>query len=240
MWLASLRRILRAFAAFSSSREVESGLPACSYPIGYAQSLNYIAGLLLLVFARCYRTFPESETATVLLIGYFEQEDLALLPADAISRIERLVFATMCCMVDKLMPIGMYNDPDLAGGLLEQDVFWDGLLDGRAGQLGLSPYRTWWLAMEKGVVRKRIFSRKKGELEPFPGSLKIVTFAWMLTMFVDSMPVEVISFANSSARSPLTQTMDRLLFVFGTLFFTKAFTLCTWSSWLCSKSINLT
>lgn len=192
-WLSSLRRILRTFAAYSlPNKTTWKQRPHCMYNVGYAQSLNYVAGLLLIIFARSHRNFPETDSAKILLYGYFEDDDFVRLLPDQLFAIERRVFSILCILVDKLLPVGLYQDPDLAGALLEQEVFWQGIIEKDAVEHRLGKFLSWWLMLERGQVFSRRGRKASNEaVEPFPGPLKMVTFAWMLTLFVGIFPVEV-------------------------------------------------
>jgi len=139
------------------------------YTIGYCQSLNYIAGLLLLIFSDAKDVkFPEQS---------FE--------------VEEKCFWMMIALVDEILPIELYEETQMHGAQIEQDVLWDNLVGENGKKFGLSGVAEWVAYMERG---ENIHNKSKyanwntGGTMP---ALKSITLPWMLTCFVNVLPIEV-------------------------------------------------
>jgi len=171
-YIKALRNILVAFSYYSID-PTQGGATSdkhSKYTIGYCQSLNYIAGLLLLIFADDKEVrFPEQS---------FE--------------VEEKCFWMMITLIDEILPIELYEETQMHGAQIEQDVLWDNLVGENGKKFGLSGVAEWVAYMEKG---QNIHNRSKyanwntGGTMP---ALKSITLPWMLTCFVNVLPIETV------------------------------------------------
>jgi len=171
-YIRSLRNILVAFSYYSidPSQGGAASDRHSKYTIGYCQSLNYIAGLLLIIFADSKNiNFPEQS---------FE--------------VEEKCFWMMIALVDEILPIELYEETQMHGAQIEQDVLWDNLVGENGKKFGLNSVAEWVAYMEKG---ENIHNKSKyanwntGGTMP---ALKSITLPWMLTCFVGVLPIETV------------------------------------------------
>jgi len=140
------------------------------YTIGYCQSLNYIAGLLLIIFADSKDVkFPEQS---------FE--------------VEEKCFWMMIALVDEILPTELYEERQMQGAQIEQDVLWDNLVGENGKKFGLSSVAEWVAYMERGEIihnKSKYAHWNSGASMP---ALKSITLPWMLTCFVNVLPIETV------------------------------------------------
>ncbi|KAI8998250.1 rab-GTPase-TBC domain-containing protein [Gaertneriomyces semiglobifer] len=192
--ILSLRRILVAFAYYtyphpSPPTHVPIHYHAPRYNIGYCQGLNFIAGLLLLVFTSNCELQYEREEHTRL-------------------DVECRVFYMLVTIVENLLPEEMYGD-SLDGVRAMQQVFWSGLVKAQGSKFGIERVAKWVEAMENGGAapsageqpkrKTGIFGRR--HKKPADGtrnsggganstpSLSMITTQWFLTLFVNALPI---------------------------------------------------
>jgi len=161
-YIGSLRNILVAFAYYSIPKS-EKGYGGTSYTIGYCQSLNYIAGLLLLIFSQ------NSEKK-------FKNN---------ISAVEEMCFWVFATLIDKILPTEMYGENGMEGAIIEQELLWNLIIDENGRKFGVKKVAKWKKDMEKknnidGMPNKENLTK-----------LGILTFKWMTTCFVGVLPIEV-------------------------------------------------
>ncbi|KAG4083863.1 RabGAP/TBC [Neocallimastix lanati (nom. inval.)] len=171
-YIRSLRNILVAFSYYSID-PAQGGATSdrhSKYTIGYCQSLNYIAGLLLLIFADSKGVkFPEQS-----------------------FQVEEKCFWMMIALVDEILPIELYEERQMQGAQIEQDVLWDNLVGENGKKYGLNAVAEWVAYMERG---ENIHNKSKyanwntGGTMP---ALKSITLPWMLTCFVGVLPIETV------------------------------------------------
>ncbi|ORX48368.1 RabGAP/TBC [Piromyces finnis] len=171
-YIKALRNILVAFSYYSIDPE-QGGATSdrhSKYTIGYCQSLNYIAGLLLLIFSDAKDVkFPEQS---------FE--------------VEEKCFWMMIALVDEILPIELYEETQMHGAQIEQDVLWDNLVGENGKKFGLSGVAEWVAYMERGenIHNKSKYNNwNSGGTMP---ALKSITLPWMLTCFVNVLPIETV------------------------------------------------
>ena len=164
-YIGSLRNILVAFAYYSLPK-ADNGYGGTSYTIGYCQSLNYIAGLLLLIFSQNNdKLFKTNVTA-----------------------IEEMCFWVFVTLIDKILPREMYGENDMEGAIIEQELLWNLIIDENGRKFGVKKVAKWKKDMEK--------KNNMNGMDGVPDSqnltkLGILTFKWMTTCFVGVLPIEV-------------------------------------------------
>ncbi|KAI9207598.1 uncharacterized protein BJ171DRAFT_278147 [Polychytrium aggregatum] len=180
-YLCSLRRILAAFAYYSWPHpDPARALPhPCSYNIGYCQSLNFIVGMLLLVYG-------EGEP------GYAATTPLS--KNDTRIDVEEKVFWTLVVIVDQLLPKEMYGNT-LEGTRIEQEILWRWILGQRGSKFGVGRVAKWVDHMETSEVPRSPKIRAKDRANMGQGGsgmppLSMVTTQWFMTLFINVLPVE--------------------------------------------------
>ncbi|KAJ3229877.1 hypothetical protein HDU78_008784 [Chytriomyces hyalinus] len=210
----SLRNILVAFAYYSWPHPDESRNPPrqCSYPIGYCQSLNFVAGLILLVFfpnpneprqptSSSAQTSPEthSNSSTTPAI------DLSLhLDDREIEVLEEKAFWMLVAVVENLLPAEMYG-ASLEGAQVAQEVLWTWLLGEKGGKFGVGKVAKWVDTMEQGgdtgngISLRKSRSRRGNRGGGGGGGgnsgmppLSMVTTSWFMTVFINVLPIETV------------------------------------------------
>jgi hypothetical protein len=166
-YIGSLRNILVAFVYYSLPKS-DNGYGGTSYTIGYCQSLNYIAGLLLLIFSQ-------------------NNEDLFKSNATAIEEMCFWVFATL---IGKILPKEMYGENGMEGAIIEQELLWNLIIAENGRKFGVKKVAKWKKDMEK---KNNIMNGLDGvpESENLT-KLGILTFKWMTTCFVGILPIETV------------------------------------------------
>jgi len=170
-YIRSLRNILVAFSYYSIDPSQGGAVSDrhSKYTIGYCQSLNYIAGLLLLIFSDSKEVkFPEDS-----------------------FRVEEKCFWMMIALVDEILPIELYEETQMHGAQIEQDVLWDNLVGENGRKYGLSAVAEWVAYMERGEIihnKSKYSNWNTGGTMP---ALKSITLPWMLTCFIGVLPIEV-------------------------------------------------
>jgi hypothetical protein len=131
IYLSTLRKILVAFAYYSWPHPNPSIMLArrCSYKIGYCQSLNFLVGLLILVF-----TYGDSEFSG-------RSEDVLL---------EEQIFWMLICIIEKLLPDEYYGQ-NLKGIHVEQQILWKHLLATKGSKLASENVNLWLEATSQGM-----------------------------------------------------------------------------------------
>ncbi|OUM65902.1 hypothetical protein PIROE2DRAFT_6970 [Piromyces sp. E2] len=166
-YIGSLRNILVAFVYYSLPKS-DNGYGGTSYTIGYCQSLNYIAGLLLLIFS---------------------QNNEKLFKTDVTS-IEEMCFWVFATLIDKILPREMYGENDMEGAIIEQELLWNLIIDENGRKFGVKKVAKWKKDMEKK-------NNMMNGMDGVPDSqnltkLGILTFKWMTTCFVGILPIETV------------------------------------------------
>ncbi|KAJ3207734.1 hypothetical protein HK099_000206, partial [Clydaea vesicula] len=127
-YIQSLRKILVCFAYYSWPHpNPNRQLPkSCTYQIGYCQSLNFIVGLLLLIYS-----------------------DNTIYETDENCRyeIEKRVFFTLVVIIEELLPKEVYG-VNLEGTQLTQDVLWKWLFNIRGSRFGVEKTAQWIRSLE--------------------------------------------------------------------------------------------
>ncbi|KAJ3290594.1 hypothetical protein HDU79_003122 [Rhizoclosmatium sp. JEL0117] len=169
--LQSLRKILVAFAYYSWPHPDESRNPPkqCSYRIGYCQSLNFVAGLILLVFlpnpllpAADQQTDPSSLLSKPPKPSFFgsgalrSRGDKNATASNSppptqteTEKAEERAFWMLVAVVERLLPPEMYG-ASLEGAQIAQEVLWKWLLGERGGKFGVGKMAKWVDSMESG------------------------------------------------------------------------------------------
>ncbi|KAI8816494.1 uncharacterized protein EV422DRAFT_285515 [Fimicolochytrium jonesii] len=203
-FLLSLRRILVAFAYYSrpqpnSTLSRTQNLRKPKYNIGYCQSLNFLAGFLLLVFADDDFEFETGHDAARLSV-------------------EERVFWMLVVVVEMLMPEEMYG-ATLEGARATQEVLWTHLVGRNGHKYGLEKVEK-WLAVEEAamllspitystaysssspttarnqpftlkILQKRLPAknkRPKHAEQQSTNPLPLLTTSWFLTLFTTTLP----------------------------------------------------
>ncbi|ORX78996.1 RabGAP/TBC [Anaeromyces robustus] len=166
-YIGSLRNILVAFVYYSLPKS-ENGYEGTCYTIGYCQSLNYIAGLLLLIFAQSNeKMFKNNPTS-----------------------IEEMCFWMFATLIDKILPKEMYGVNDMEGAVIEQELLWNLIIDENGRKFGVRKVAKWKKDMEK---KNNIMNGMDDVPETHNlTKLGILTFKWMTTCFVGILPIETV------------------------------------------------
>ncbi|KAJ3107834.1 hypothetical protein HDU97_003182 [Phlyctochytrium planicorne] len=200
-YIRSLRRILVAFAYFSWNHPDETRCPprSCTYKIGYCQSLNFIAGLLLLIDARTSGSGGTSGATPDGGMAFGSGDEETAL------KVEERTFWLLVAIVEKLLPSETYG-ASLEGAQVAQEVLWNWLLGERGVRFGVARVAKWVSSMEladagvappppnsqngavNGVKKKRGKSKTRSSMPP----LSMVTTSWFMTLFVNVLPVETV------------------------------------------------
>ncbi|KAI8925061.1 hypothetical protein BC831DRAFT_283377 [Entophlyctis helioformis] len=190
-YLLALRRVLVCFAYYSWPHPDESRAPSrtCSYNVGYCQSLNFIVGLLLLVFVDAD---PSLRTA-------FESDD-----QDARMDVETRVFWMLVAIVECLLPPETYGNT-LEGSQIQQEILWSWILRKKGAKFGLEACSKWLdqLSSDSPDARRAAYARQTdssmGDLEMLVQTaasrapvLSMVTTPWFMALFVNTMPTETV------------------------------------------------
>ncbi|KAI8622819.1 rab-GTPase-TBC domain-containing protein [Chytriomyces sp. MP71] len=202
----SLRRLLVAFAYYSWPHPDDSRTPPkqCSYRIGYCQSLNFVAGLILLIFLPNPNDPPNVNSplsptsvkssrpasSTVFRNPEEIEEETRLLA-------EERAFWMLVATVERLLPPEMYGS-NLEGAQVAQEVLWKWLLGERGKRFGVGKMADWVETMEGGEptgIRKSR-SRRGGGAGTSSGNgmppLSLVTTSWFMTVFINVLPIETV------------------------------------------------
>ncbi|KAL6636293.1 RabGAP/TBC [Neocallimastix californiae] len=165
-YIGSLRNILVAFVYYSLP-ESDNGYGGTSYTIGYCQSLNYIAGLVLLIFSLNNEQLNKSTT-----------------------ELEETCFWVFAILIGKILPKEMYGENGMEGAIIEQELLWNLIIDENGRKFGVKKVAKWKKEMEKK-------NNMMNGLDNIPESenltkLGILTFKWMTTCFVSVLPIETV------------------------------------------------
>ncbi|KAJ1343721.1 hypothetical protein BSLG_001702 [Batrachochytrium salamandrivorans] len=189
--ILSLRQILVSFAYYSWPHPDESRMPwrTCPYSIGYCQSLNFIVGMLLLVFLEAD---PEVRRK-------FDAGD-----EETRSDIEKSVFWMLVSIVEYLLPPEMYGS-SLEGSQIQQEVLWTWILRHKGAKFGLGRLSQWLEQAHDGSIKSTTpqtsTSWQKNPLNDLVqrvnsasscNTFSMVTTPWFLALFVNSMPTETV------------------------------------------------
>ncbi|KAJ3174712.1 hypothetical protein HDU87_006961 [Geranomyces variabilis] len=174
-YLLSLRRVLVAFAYYStpSHPAAASRAPvrAPAYPVGYCQSLNFVAAFLLLVFADDDFDFECGDGPARLLV-------------------EERVFWMLVVVIENLLPREFFGST-LEGARTAQVVLWTHLIGQHGARFGLEPLQR-WLARENAAAAAVSTPRSGGRKPPSASAssttLGLVTTGWFLTLFTTVLP----------------------------------------------------
>lgn len=166
-YIISLRHILVSFAYYSLPNEEK--LKKCSrkskYHIGYCQSLNFIVGMMLLVFAN-----QDAMTCTA-----FESND-----PDTTKQIQEDVFWLLVDLVENILPREMYGR-NLEGVLTQQQILWDMIIKRKNSKFGFEELSKW-------CHKYTSASSEDSQL------LTMITTPWFLSLYVNIMPPNVYFF----------------------------------------------
>lgn len=183
-YILSLARVLSAFAYYSWPHPKKTFNRSCTYSIGYCQSLNMIAGLLILVFSSKSEYIREQ----------FEQSN-----QNTVNDIENSVFWTLVAIVELLHPPEMYGT-SLEGSRVQQEILWHKLMHENEHFAGSTRISEWLRRIEseanRGYHNRRRKTAHLDELEMHVRkvssgpTLGMVTTPWFLTLFVEMAPIE--------------------------------------------------
>ncbi|KAJ3352441.1 hypothetical protein HDU83_007991 [Entophlyctis luteolus] len=208
----SLRKVLVAFAYYTWPHPDDSRNPPrqCSYRIGYCQSLNFVAGLILLVFLpnQLSKTTGAAAAPAAQTAGGSSASMLPPLPVTsnetdsaAISRAEERAFWMLVAVVEQLLPPEMYG-ASLEGAQVAQEVLWKWLLGERGGRFGVGKVAKWVGDMEAGdgdggnTRRSRGWRNQQHQQHANAGAgmppLSLVTTSWFMTVFINVLPIETV------------------------------------------------
>ncbi|KAJ3116265.1 tRNA-dihydrouridine(20a/20b) synthase [NAD(P)+]-like protein [Phlyctochytrium bullatum] len=202
-YIRSLRRVLVAFAYYSWPHPDENKTPprSCTYRIGYCQSLNFIAGLLLLIDARTSGAGGVSGTTSEGGMAFGSGDEETAL------KVEERTFWLLVAIVERLLPPETYG-ASLEGAQVAQEVLWNWLLGEKGTKFGVARVAKWVNTLDSdgfgpppaatangGTVRRiggpgsrRGKSKSRGSIPP----LSMVTTSWFMTLFVNVLPVETV------------------------------------------------
>ncbi|EGF83751.1 hypothetical protein BATDEDRAFT_21189 [Batrachochytrium dendrobatidis JAM81] len=182
IYILSLRQVLVSFAYYSWPHPDESRTPwrTCPYPIGYCQSLNFIVGMLLLVFVQ---SDPQTNAA-------FTSGDEAVR-----IEVEQSVFWMLVAIVECLLPPEMYGYT-LEGSQIQQEVLWTWILKHKGSKFGLERLSK-WLEMINGRSGSKDSTflgqdSSSMDIDSYSSALAMVTTPWFMTLFVNTMPTETV------------------------------------------------
>ncbi|KAJ3147103.1 hypothetical protein HDU86_008099 [Geranomyces michiganensis] len=173
-YLLSLRRVLVAFAYYSTpvqpgAESRHAPVRAPSYPVGYCQSLNFVAAFLLLVFADDDFDFECGDGPARLLV-------------------EERVFWMLVVIIENLLPREFFGST-LEGARAAQVVLWTHLVGQHGARFGLEPLQR-WLARENAAAVSTPSSSggRKPSASASSTTLGLVTTGWFLTLFTTVLP----------------------------------------------------
>ncbi|KAJ3389623.1 hypothetical protein HDU84_008544 [Entophlyctis sp. JEL0112] len=178
--------------------------------IGYCQSLNFVAGLILLVFLpnQLSKTTGAAAAPAAQTAGGSSASMLPPLPVTsnetdsaAISRAEERAFWMLVAVVEQLLPPEMYG-ASLEGAQVAQEVLWKWLLGERGGRFGVGKVAKWVGDMEAGdgdggnTRRSRGWRNQQHQQHANAGAgmppLSLVTTSWFMTVFINVLPIETV------------------------------------------------
>lgn len=163
--IQSLRRILIAFAYYSYPHPDPSRTLSrrCTYTIGYCQSLNFIVGLLLLVFS--FDTDFEHNQDTSL-------------------DIETRVFWTLVALIELVLPHEMYGE-SLEGAQITQQVLWMKLVSLKSDKFGIEKVSRW-------IDNMNSHSDSACNIGSSAPPMETITMQWSLSLFINVFPLETV------------------------------------------------
>ena len=182
-YLLALRRVLVSFVFYSWPRHSDA-LAMCSYKIGYCQSLNFIVGMLLLVF-----THSTPETKRVFESST-DNDSFGL-------TIETKVFWMLVAIVERLMPVEMYGCT-LEGSLVQQEILWSWIREHASGRLNaLSDHFDHLMRSNDSPVRRTFIKSASSSAITNAGisssnSLSMISTPWFMALFVNAVPTETV------------------------------------------------
>ncbi|KAJ3151810.1 hypothetical protein HDU89_001859 [Geranomyces variabilis] len=175
-YLLSLRRVLVAFAYYSTPSHPAAGSRAPvrspAYPVGYCQSLNFVAAFLLLVFADDDFDFECGDGPARLLV-------------------EERVFWMLVVVIENLLPREFFGST-LEGARAAQVVLWTHLVGQHGARFGLDPLQRWLARENAAAVSTPRSGGGSGGRKPSASAssttLGLVTTGWFLTIFTTVLP----------------------------------------------------
>lgn len=164
-YVRSLRQILVAFSYYSWPHfDPRIGQREClSYKIGYCQSMNFICGFLLLVYAQDTDFEVDSEAARI---------------------IEAKAFWTLVALIE-LLPTETYG-ADLSGAIATQEILWKWIVGTRATFYGLEKVSA--KIQEMSRVKASTEDNDKQSMPP----MQSITLQWYLTLFISVFPFDIV------------------------------------------------
>lgn len=171
-YISSLRSILTAFAYYSISSVDLNLEKTCTYQVGYCQSLNFVVGMLLLVFA----------TTSAQTRIEFESGDV-----EAVLKVEEKVFWVLVALVELILPPEMYGH-ELKGAKEQQQILWNKIILERGEKYGAEDLKDWYNDFEALISKCTLLDEIVSPME----TLTTASTPWFLSLFVNIMPPDVI------------------------------------------------
>ncbi|KAI8840563.1 rab-GTPase-TBC domain-containing protein [Chytridium lagenaria] len=189
--LATSPAVLIAFSYYSWPHPDETRAPprSCTYRIGYCQSLNFIAGLLLLVDARTSGSNGVSGATSEGGMAFGAGDEETAL------KVEERTFFLLVAIVERLLPLETYG-ASLEGAQIAQEVLWNWLLGEKGVRFGVSRVAKWVGNLENDIAPSLLVPEEEG-VSKTRGSgnmppLSMVTTSWFMTLFVNVLPIETV------------------------------------------------
>ncbi|TPX40546.1 hypothetical protein SeMB42_g05950 [Synchytrium endobioticum] len=195
-YLASLRRILVAFAYYSWPHpDARVNLKQSKYNVGYCQALNFVVGMLLLGITDGQPMTDIVSSKTALSTTPISSDPgFSWNPVTDQREAELRAFWILAAAIDDLLPPEMYGS-NLEGVQIEQDILWRSIMGKGGARYGVRKVARFIGSMEtNGAVhgKKARRAKKSGTEGQRMPPLSMITTQWFLTMFVNVVPTETL------------------------------------------------